>query len=72
VIYEDPRPTFESAVMEQNAAAAKGKAADLQAPFGQGDIRNVAEVEDGPVVDDESKGSAATTPTFWPRRPLGT
>ena len=30
VIYEDPRPTFEAAVMEQNAAAASGKAADLQ------------------------------------------
>jgi 2-oxoglutarate/2-oxoacid ferredoxin oxidoreductase subunit beta len=30
VIYEDPRPTFEAAVMEQNAAAASGKTADLQ------------------------------------------
>ena len=30
VIYEDPRPTFESAVLEQNQAAASGKAADLQ------------------------------------------
>ena len=30
VIYEDPRPTFESAVIEQNAAAASGKAPDLQ------------------------------------------
>ena len=31
VIYEDPRPTFETAVIEQNHAAAKGKPADLQA-----------------------------------------
>ncbi|QNM82654.1 2-oxoacid:ferredoxin oxidoreductase subunit beta [Sphingomonas sabuli] len=30
VIYEDPRPTFESAVIEQNAKAAEGKAPDLQ------------------------------------------
>ena len=30
VIYEDPRPTFESAVVEQNRAAASGKQADLQ------------------------------------------
>ena len=30
VIYEDPRPTFESAVIEQNAAAASGKTPDLQ------------------------------------------
>ena len=30
VIYEDPAPTFESAVTEQNAAAASGKAPDLQ------------------------------------------
>ena len=30
VIYEDARPTFESAVVEQNAAAAEGKTPDLQ------------------------------------------
>ena len=30
VIYEDPAPTFDSAVIEQNAAAAAGKAPDLQ------------------------------------------
>ena len=30
VIYEDPAPTFESAVVEQNKAAASGKQADLQ------------------------------------------
>jgi 2-oxoglutarate ferredoxin oxidoreductase subunit beta len=30
VIYEDPAPTFESAVIEQNNAAASGKTPDLQ------------------------------------------
>jgi 2-oxoglutarate ferredoxin oxidoreductase subunit beta len=36
VIYEDPAPTFESAVIEQNRAAATGKAADLQALVSKG------------------------------------
>jgi 2-oxoglutarate ferredoxin oxidoreductase subunit beta len=36
VIYEDPAPTFESAVREQNEAAASGKAADLQALVSKG------------------------------------
>ena len=36
VLYEDPAPTFESAVIEQNKAAAKGKAADLQALVSKG------------------------------------
>ena len=36
VLYEDPAPTFETAVIEQNAAAAKGKAADLQALVSKG------------------------------------
>ena len=36
VIYEDPAPTFESAVVEQNAAAAKGKTPDLQALVSKG------------------------------------
>jgi 2-oxoglutarate ferredoxin oxidoreductase subunit beta len=30
VIYEDPRPTFEQAVLGQNREAASGKTADLQ------------------------------------------
>jgi 2-oxoglutarate ferredoxin oxidoreductase subunit beta len=30
VIYENPAPTFEAAVMEQNATAASGKNPDLQ------------------------------------------
>ena len=36
VIYEDPRPTFESAVVEQNRAAASGKTPDLQALVSKG------------------------------------
>ncbi len=36
VIYEDPAPTFESAVLEQNIAAAAGKAPDLQALVAKG------------------------------------
>jgi 2-oxoglutarate ferredoxin oxidoreductase subunit beta len=36
VIYEDPRPTFESAVVEQNQAAAAGKKPDLQALVAKG------------------------------------
>jgi 2-oxoglutarate ferredoxin oxidoreductase subunit beta len=36
VIYEDPAPTFEAAVHEQNAAAAKGKTPDLQALVSKG------------------------------------
>ena len=30
VIYDDPAPTFDAAVIEQNAAAAAGKKPDLQ------------------------------------------
>jgi 2-oxoglutarate ferredoxin oxidoreductase subunit beta len=36
VIYEDPAPTFESAVVEQNAQASAGKKPDLQALVGKG------------------------------------
>jgi 2-oxoglutarate ferredoxin oxidoreductase subunit beta len=36
VIYEDPAPTFESAVIAQNAQASAGKKPDLQALVGKG------------------------------------
>jgi len=36
VIYEDPAPTFESAVMCQNEKASAGKKADLQALVAKG------------------------------------
>jgi 2-oxoglutarate/2-oxoacid ferredoxin oxidoreductase subunit beta len=36
VLYDDPRPTFDSAVVEQNAELSQGKVADLQAMIGKG------------------------------------
>lgn len=36
VLYDDPRPTFEAAVMAQNAKASEGKVADLQALISRG------------------------------------
>ena len=36
VLYDDPRPTFEAAVVEQNAKASEGKTADLQALISKG------------------------------------
>ena len=36
VIFEDPRPTFESAIRDQNVAAAEGKTANLQALVSKG------------------------------------
>ena len=36
VLYDDPRPTFDSAVIEQNEAVAAGKPVDLQALVAQG------------------------------------
>jgi 2-oxoglutarate ferredoxin oxidoreductase subunit beta len=36
VIYNHPRPTFDRAVAEQNAAAAKGKSPDLQGLISKG------------------------------------
>jgi 2-oxoglutarate ferredoxin oxidoreductase subunit beta len=36
VIYEDPAPTFESALLDQNKQAAAGKVANLQALVGKG------------------------------------
>jgi 2-oxoglutarate ferredoxin oxidoreductase subunit beta len=36
VIYEDPAPTFDSAVIEQNEAVSKGKAPDLQGLVSKG------------------------------------
>jgi 2-oxoglutarate ferredoxin oxidoreductase subunit beta len=42
VIYEDPRPTFESALLEQNAKVSEGKSADLQALVAKGQSWEVA------------------------------
>jgi len=35
-LYDDPRPTFDSAVIEQNAAIAHGKTANLQSLVAKG------------------------------------
>ena len=48
MIYDDPRPTFDSAVIEQNAAVAAGKPVDLQALVAQG---QTWQVEKEPRVD---------------------
>ena len=42
VLYDDPRPTFESAVIAQTAKASEGKSTDLQALIGRGQSWEVA------------------------------
>ncbi len=43
VIYDDPRPTFESAVIAQNAKASEGKSADLAKLLAKGQTWTVTE-----------------------------
>jgi 2-oxoglutarate ferredoxin oxidoreductase subunit beta len=42
VLYDDPAPTFDSAIVQQNELAAKGKVADLQKLVSQGQTWTVA------------------------------
>jgi 2-oxoglutarate/2-oxoacid ferredoxin oxidoreductase subunit beta len=42
VLYDDPRPTFDSAVVEQNAALSAGKKPDLQMLISKGQNWTVA------------------------------
>jgi len=49
VIYDDPRPTFEAAVHEQNAAASKGKTANLAALLAKGQTWTVGGTAQDPV-----------------------
>ena len=42
VLYNDPRPTFEAAVVEQNAKVSEGKTADLQMLISKGQNWTVA------------------------------
>ena len=42
VLYNDPRPTFEAAVVEQNAKVSEGKTADLQMLISRGQNWTVA------------------------------
>jgi len=48
VLYDDPRPTFEAAVVEQNAKASEGKKPDLQSLLNKGQTWTVT--EDGPEL----------------------
>ena len=56
VIYEDPAPTFESVVVEQNKAAASGKTPDLQALVAKG---QTWQVEKEPHQFDHADGVRA-------------
>ena len=49
VIYDDPRPTFEAAVHEQNAAASVGKTANLAALLAKGQTWTVVEPVHDPM-----------------------
>jgi 2-oxoglutarate ferredoxin oxidoreductase subunit beta len=49
VIYDDPRPTFEAAVHEQNAAASKGKTANLAALLAKGQTWTVSGTAQDPL-----------------------
>ena len=49
VIYDDPRPTFEAAVHEQNAAASVGKTADLAALLAKGQTWTVSGTAADPI-----------------------
>jgi 2-oxoglutarate ferredoxin oxidoreductase subunit beta len=57
VLYDDPRPTFERAVAQQNASAAAGKAADLQKLVARGQTWQVEKQPRAvmPVVPGEMK-----------------
>ena len=43
VLYDDPRPTFEEAVIAQNQAASQGKSADLGKLLAKGQTWTVAD-----------------------------
>ncbi|MCA1662476.1 MAG: 2-oxoacid:ferredoxin oxidoreductase subunit beta [Novosphingobium sp.] len=49
VIYDDPRPTFESAVHEQSAKATAGKSADLAALLARGQTWTVGGTAQDPI-----------------------
>ena len=49
VLYDDPRPTFESAVIEERARASEGKDANLAKLLGKGQSWTVGETAADPV-----------------------
>ncbi|MFX8180097.1 hypothetical protein ABTK97_19450, partial [Acinetobacter baumannii] len=44
VLYDDPKPTFEAAVVSQNASASEGKVADLQKLVAKGQTWTVGDM----------------------------
>ncbi len=57
VLYDDPRPSFETAVVEQNAAVARGKIPDLQQLVSQGQTWTVRAREEADAAEAGSAGS---------------
>jgi 2-oxoglutarate ferredoxin oxidoreductase subunit beta len=49
VLYDDPRPTFESAVIEEKAKAVEGKEANLAKLLGKGQTWTVGGTAADPV-----------------------
>jgi 2-oxoglutarate/2-oxoacid ferredoxin oxidoreductase subunit beta len=49
VLYDDPRPTFESAVLEQNAKASEGREASLAKLLAKGQTWTVTGTASDPV-----------------------
>src|SRR5690606_34936013 len=49
VLYDDPRPTFESAVVEQNAKATQGREASLAKLLGKGQTWTVGGTAQDPI-----------------------
>jgi 2-oxoglutarate ferredoxin oxidoreductase subunit beta len=49
VLYDDPRPTFESAVIEERARSSEGKEANLAKLLGKGQTWTVSGTAAGPV-----------------------
>ncbi|NBC35330.1 2-oxoacid:ferredoxin oxidoreductase subunit beta [Novosphingobium sp. FSY-8] len=49
VIYDDPRPTYEGAMLAQDEQARAGKTADLAKLFAKGQTWSVAEEDQGPL-----------------------
>lgn len=49
VLYDDPRPTFETAVIEERAQASAGKEADLARLLGKGQTWTVSGTAQDPV-----------------------
>src|SRR3546814_16920611 len=71
VIYDDPRPTFESAVVQQNAEASAGKTPAIQARVGKGQsCRVTTEPHDlSPCAEGCEPAAHPSRPPSSPRHP---